>query len=337
MNKKISFPIAITITVLCAVVVGGVAVWQYLSMPKEESLEGALGDETADWKTYRNEEYGYEIKYPKNWYSYTSNPADIYLQPEEEVPGAIPGPYANAFEVKITLISPDTTLLLAIQDDFKKERKEEISFSQENINIGGIDGLRIKTICEGVGCGAPEWFVIKDNYLYHFNSNLGYSGTFDQILSTFNFIEIKDETADWKVYRKEKYGFEIKYPNDWDSPIESGDTDALTGNYSGFFKEGNVLLAFSIDVYENDKNLSLKDWWEQEFYEKLNVKYDYSYEGVVSISPGIESAKYKLERAGFEDICYLISKNRKVYTIYFSVLPGVEEIQQMLSTFRFID
>ena len=69
----------------------------------------------------------------------------------------------------------------------------------------------------------------------------------------------KDETADWKTYRNTKYGYEIKYPNDWDSPIESGDTDALTGNYSGFFKRENILVAFSIDVYENDKNLSLKE------------------------------------------------------------------------------
>ncbi len=150
-------------------------------------------------------------------------------------------------------------------------------------------------------------------------------------------ITLGDETADWKVYRNEKYRYEIKYPNDWNSPIESGDTDALTGNYSGFFKIGNIFLAFSIDVYENDKNLSLKEWWGQEFYEKFNVKYDYSYEGMVSIFPGIEAVKYKVERAGFEDTCYLISKNQKVYTIYFSVLPGVEEIEQIISTLRFID
>lgn len=70
MNKKISFPIAIIIIVVCAVVVGGIAIWQYLAMPREEEKisEGAvLENETADWKVYRNEEYGFEFKYPKEW------------------------------------------------------------------------------------------------------------------------------------------------------------------------------------------------------------------------------------------------------------------------------
>jgi len=146
----------------------------------------------------------------------------------------------------------------------------------------------------------------------------------------------KDETAGWKTYRNTKYRYEIKYPNDWDSPIESGDRDALTGNYSGFLKNGTI-LGFSIDVYDNDKNLSLKEWWEQEFYEKFTVKYEYSYEGVISVSSGVEAVKYKIQRMGFEDNCYLISRSQRVYTIYFSVLPGAEEIQQILSTFRFID
>jgi len=29
-----------------------------------------IKDETADWKTYRNEEYRFEIKYPMDWYMY---------------------------------------------------------------------------------------------------------------------------------------------------------------------------------------------------------------------------------------------------------------------------
>jgi len=35
---------------------------------KEEAvLEEVIKDETADWQTYRNEEYGFEMKYPKDW------------------------------------------------------------------------------------------------------------------------------------------------------------------------------------------------------------------------------------------------------------------------------
>ena len=147
---------------------------------------------------------------------------------------------------------------------------------------------------------------------------------------------IEDETADWKTYRNKKYNYEIRYPKDWDSPIESGDIDALTTNDADFLKRGTI-VGFSINVYENDKNLSLKDWWEQEFYEKFTVKYEYSYEGFVSISPGIEAVKYKIQRTGFEDNCFLISKNQKVYTIYFSVLPEAKEIQQIISTFRFLE
>lgn len=39
MNKKVSFPIAIIIIVVCVVLVGGIVVWQYLEMRKEEVKE----------------------------------------------------------------------------------------------------------------------------------------------------------------------------------------------------------------------------------------------------------------------------------------------------------
>lgn len=63
--------------ILAVVVGGGILSYQYWWIPKEEDKtpgvkapEVTLADETAGWKTYRNEKYGYEIKYPERFINY---------------------------------------------------------------------------------------------------------------------------------------------------------------------------------------------------------------------------------------------------------------------------
>ena len=148
-----------------------------------------VSDPTADWKTYANTQYGFETKYPSSWYIYNQNPADIFIQPDKEIPGDIPGPHASAFEIKITAISQNSSLIDAFMNDFRKNGSSNLidSSRQESLKIDNVEALKITTTCEGLGCGAPEWYVIKNNYLYIFYSNLGYNEIFDQILSTFKF------------------------------------------------------------------------------------------------------------------------------------------------------
>jgi len=70
---------------ICIVVIlgflaaGGILGYYYLWLTELETKlaeievrlpEKVVQDETADWKIYRNEEYGYEVKYPSNWYFY---------------------------------------------------------------------------------------------------------------------------------------------------------------------------------------------------------------------------------------------------------------------------
>ena len=71
LNRGISTPIAIAIILLLAVSVGGITLWQYSEMQSEKikpvALKSFEKDETADWKIYLNEEYGFEVEYPQSW------------------------------------------------------------------------------------------------------------------------------------------------------------------------------------------------------------------------------------------------------------------------------
>jgi len=69
LNKGMSTPIGILIIILVAVIVGGgVLAWQYGWLGKILTpTPNSTSSETADWQTYRNEEYGFDIISPKGW------------------------------------------------------------------------------------------------------------------------------------------------------------------------------------------------------------------------------------------------------------------------------
>jgi hypothetical protein len=133
-------------------------------------------DETASWQTYANAKYGYIVKYPTAWFSYVDSASDVFIQPVKDVS------HADAFEIKV---SPTTGTADTIISDLGKQAG--IQYVKTNIKIGGEDGVKIVSTCEGAGCGVPEWVLVKNGNFYHFVSNLGYSSEFDKILSTFKF------------------------------------------------------------------------------------------------------------------------------------------------------
>jgi len=71
--KNKAFSTALVLIILVIVVGGGIFIWQYFGAPKEEA-ETPKGDETedetADWRTYRNEWYGFELTFPERWKGY---------------------------------------------------------------------------------------------------------------------------------------------------------------------------------------------------------------------------------------------------------------------------
>jgi len=168
--------------VLIALVTGGFLTWQYFGVPKEE-----VKNETTDWKTYRNREYGYEIKYPEDWNvekDLIGKLVNFYNPSTCEVGGKIPCSVGIAIRDNTGLLSPDKWADKYIGKDFIYSPKEPIIVSD-------LEGIKFTQggllhIYQG-----PTVILVKDNLVYEFvtgeMSNLPI--IFNQMLSTFKLIE----------------------------------------------------------------------------------------------------------------------------------------------------
>ncbi len=198
MNKKISSIPAISIIVLCALLAGTVLVLACLQVKDGLSLysskEPQLEDETADWKTYRNDEYGFEVKYLKDWYVWEKeNPlAAGTEQGPEYIIHFTNYPYEGGYY-------PEDFQGISIEiEDFLKESVKDIYLpileelkkggaGVEEINIDTEKGYK-KTV-EYFQNDVIEFYILKNNNLYYFHTHNFSEEVFNQMLSTFRFIE----------------------------------------------------------------------------------------------------------------------------------------------------
>lgn len=89
LNKGISPPVGIFIIVLCFLLAGGILAGQYWMLRQENltplaPVSTPTPDETANWKTYRNEEYGFEVRYPQEWFV-KENPIPSFAREPKEI------------------------------------------------------------------------------------------------------------------------------------------------------------------------------------------------------------------------------------------------------------
>jgi len=77
MKKHLNLVILIIVAVM-ALVILGITYWQLVKESKSFDWQkfsfiprhSNTSIDTSDWLTYRNEVYGWEIKYPKDWYTF---------------------------------------------------------------------------------------------------------------------------------------------------------------------------------------------------------------------------------------------------------------------------
>lgn len=204
MNLKYILIIIIIIVVLG----GGFLVYQYGFKPSRESgvsgepsQKGLTKDETANWETYRNEEYGFEIKYPKNWTTKEETKKNIdsikekyrldIFHPENITEADIYGNVAieffvnednnSFFEKQLDLMRRDTTLTI-----------EEITID----GIKGFKGTAYQEADKAQSMYISQIFADKENrgvfriLIWTIDlSNKTYQKQANLILSSFKFLK----------------------------------------------------------------------------------------------------------------------------------------------------
>ncbi|MDP3052075.1 MAG: hypothetical protein Q8N42_01060, partial [bacterium] len=204
------------------------------SQKQVEKITGKK-DETSGWKTYRNEKYGFELKYPVNYNTEQPTPdTDVFIIriPQKQ----------EYLQIQVLNTKPP------LAENYRPNSAQLIG----EVMIGGKKAIKYYTenpLGEGTLSGYPftnYTIVLGDNKWI----NINYYGkgsmveSFERVLSTFKFIE-KTDTADWKTYRNEKYGFEVKYPATWQNPTER---DFAT------YPESGIKDAFAVEFYKNTVN-----------------------------------------------------------------------------------
>lgn len=153
--------------------------------------QNATPGDTSSWKTYSSTKDNYSIKYPSNWFIYGADDT-VYIQDYQEPNPDVVESHGRAFQITVTTVASATSLDTVISQ-IEHSPFAEIAYDKTPLTIDGQPAYRMISTCDGAGCGAPEWIVMKNNAVdstakeFDFTSNLGYTGTFDMILSTFKF------------------------------------------------------------------------------------------------------------------------------------------------------
>ena len=228
-------------------------------------------DETSSWKTYRNDQYGFEFRYPSHWgkadntgsgYD-NSNPylliwAGAVSRSQCQDLGCPPKPgdrdeftKGDTFQgapplnpwFEILRVHGDTWISIQVTDVNKNCSSE--TDCQQYLSLASLDG---KTRVDN-----PNYQTYND---------------FIELISTFKFTNSAD-TSTWKTYRNDQYGFEFRYPEGFvlEGPgleFQIGITsfewnrDSYGFPYIKYPQENRFYL--EINQYLNREKMSINDW-----------------------------------------------------------------------------
>lgn len=211
----------IIIAIAAAVFFGGIFVYQYLAA-KTQTIVSVQQNPMTGWKTYTNNQYGFEFEYPSDWKLSEYPPYGIVALDKNRVP-------TDSEYNSVRDESEPGTLTFHLKNS---EYAIKAVGKSINVNIGQNNSIQAAEIKDPgpISPDNPFWanrglttYIIRPgqpqnqiliNYVYSV-SDTQYDQTVSQILQSMKL----NETAGWNTYNN--FGIEFQYPQNWGMPQEN--------------------------------------------------------------------------------------------------------------------
>ena len=156
---------------------------EFFEQQRKQQIQNESLMNVADWQTYRNEEYGFELKYPAN------TACALQANTNESI---------SFGRITVDVLEKGRLSLEDYVTNFLEERSKEpygwIIESRSNREINGQKGVGIVYRFGGLGRISEVIFIDGENKVFALSWSAGgflcdESNLFPQILSTFRFVE----------------------------------------------------------------------------------------------------------------------------------------------------
>jgi hypothetical protein len=216
-NKRGNIAVIALIIVIVAITTGAIT-WLVATKSQAPTQQAAVtqpvpvaktqqtppANENAIWKVYTNKNLGYEITFPETWNGYKA----------EKV-----GDGTGYENIGFGKWKESDIWTFGIDEKSKAIYQQELKNNPTNLVYLGDGRNGNALLCSGACCKVGATTNIID-----FGSDSFGKARCDEvpsIIKTFKSIPlVADETANWKTYVNEKYGFEFKYP-EFLAPVSS--------------------------------------------------------------------------------------------------------------------
>ncbi len=169
-QKRIILIILIIVVLLG---IGGFFEWRYwkTSSPQLSQIDiQQPPEDVSEWKTYRNEEYGFEIKYPSTWKNCEVKKHDLFYivsitNRSGKETKCYPGPLDEpSYSIKVRLESEIMEEYLDYQS-FKNAVLSSMNSADHVFRIKGVDRFEIRKVKETILNNMPVLIVDQMDFI----------------------------------------------------------------------------------------------------------------------------------------------------------------------------